>query len=283
MQAGYHQQQIQNYGAAGTQALNTAGAEGNIARGQLSQASQYANLGGQYGNMGSQLDARAGRALGAGMQYEGMGYQALQDQTSISNRRVERQDKFRMSDAAARSRVDSFNNSRANMGLQNTLGVIRTGVEVAGAFATGGTSLYASAAVRAAEAAAKSDGAKNNNSGVQTASWDGPPGRQKEYGSSVSKPSFNSNAYTPMTMEGSSTYNPYQPMENYQDPRRNRTREPTYTGNTYESYGTGYQPMQNPNYGMFDTGALGSGRRGVKKWWEKQNASNYQQPNYGAY
>jgi hypothetical protein len=287
MQAGYHQQQIQNYGAAGTQALNTAGAEGNIARGQLSQASQYANLGGQYGNMGSQLDARAGRALGAGMQYEGMGYQALQDQTSISNRRVERQDKFRMSDAAARSRVDSFNNSRANMGLQNTLGVIRTGVEVAGAFATGGTSLYASAAVRAAEAAAKEKGKSNNPKVTRTV---GPPGR--EYGSSVSKPSFNSNAYTPMTMDGSSAYNPHLPMEgsNYREPYTTETpgwiQNQMYTGQNYESYGTGYQPMQNPTMfsgGMFDTGALGRGKRGVKKWWEKQNASNYQQPNYGAY
>jgi hypothetical protein len=152
MQAGYHQQQIQNFGAAGTQALNTASAEGNIARGQLSQASQYANLGGQYGNMGSQLDARAGRALGAGMQYEGMGYQALQDQTSISNRRVERQDKFKMSDAAARARVDSFNRSRGQQGFSNVMKVVETGARIYGAAATAGASELAIQAMKTKQA-----------------------------------------------------------------------------------------------------------------------------------
>jgi hypothetical protein len=285
MTAGYHQQQIQNYGAAGNQALNAAGAEGNIARGQLAGASQYASLGSQYGNMGSQLDNRGANALNAGMRYEGMGYQALQDQTSISNRRVERQDKFRMSDAAARSRVDSFNNSRANMGLQNTLGIINTGVSVAGAFAAPGAGPLISSGLNAATAVASSQNRKKGN--VRPVNFKGQDG-----GYAVEKKSsFNSNARTPMTMDGSSAYNPHLPMEgsNYREPYTTETpgwiQNQMYTGRNYESYGTGYQPMQNPTMfsgGMFDTGALGRGRRGVKNWWEKQNASNYQQPNYGA-
>jgi hypothetical protein len=207
MTAGYHQQQIQNYGAAGNQALNAAGAEGNIARGQLAGASQYASLGSQYGNMGSQLDNRGANALNAGMRYEGMGYQALQDQTSISNRRVERQDKFRMSDAAARSRVDSFNNSRANMGLQNTLGIINTGVSVAGAFAAPGAGPLISSGLNAATSVASSQNRKKGN--VRPVNFKGQDG-----GYAVEKKSsFNSNARTPMTMDGSSAYNPYLPME----------------------------------------------------------------------
>ena len=136
--AGYQQQQIQNFGAAGTGALNVAGAMGNIGRNYLSGASQYAGIGAQYGGLGSQLDARAGRALGVGMQYEGMGYQALQDQTSIANRRVERQDKFRLSDAAARARVDSFNRSRGQQGISNVMKVVETGARIYGAAATAG-------------------------------------------------------------------------------------------------------------------------------------------------
>jgi len=146
--AGLHQQQIQNFGAAGTQALNTAGAEGNIARGRISQASAYGQIGAQYSGMGSQLDARAGRALGVGMQYEGLGYQALQDQTSISNRRVERQDKFRLSDTAARARVDSFNRSRGQQGVSNVLKVVETGARIYGAAATMGATEAAIAAMK---------------------------------------------------------------------------------------------------------------------------------------
>jgi len=149
MMAGYQQQQIQNYGAAGTQALNIAGAMGNVGRNYLSGAGAYAGLGGQYSQMGSQLDARAGRALGAGMDYEGMGYSALQDQTSIANRRVERQDKFRMSDAAARARIDSFNRSRGQQGISNVLKVAETGARIYGAVATAGATEAAIAALNA--------------------------------------------------------------------------------------------------------------------------------------
>ena len=140
MLANIQQQQISNYGNAGSAALNAAGAEGDLARGYLSQGGQYAGLGSQYAGMGSQLDNRGANALTAGMKYEGLGYGALQDQVSIANKGLERQDKFRLSDAAARARVDSFNNQRANMGVQNTLGLIDAGVKIYGAAATGGLS-----------------------------------------------------------------------------------------------------------------------------------------------
>ena len=152
MLANIQQQQISNYGAAGTAALNAASAEGNLARGYLSQGSQYAGLGSQYAGMGSQLDARGANALNAGMRYEGMGYGALQDQTSIANKNVERQEKFRLSDAAARARVDSFNSQRANMGMQNTLGLIKTGAEIYGAVASGGMSSALTSSINAANA-----------------------------------------------------------------------------------------------------------------------------------
>ena len=64
---------------------------------------------------------------------------------------MERQDKFRLSDAAPRARVDSFNRSRANLGMQNTMKAIRTGVAVAGAGATGGGSLLLDAYIRGQE------------------------------------------------------------------------------------------------------------------------------------
>lgn len=164
--AGYQQQQIQNYGAAGTQALNTAGAMGNVGRNYLSGAGQYAGLGGQYGQMGSQLDARGARALGVGMQYEGMGYNALQDQTSIANRRVERQDKFRMSDAAARARVDSFNRSRGQQGFSNVMKVVETGARIYGAAATGGASELAIQALKTKQAQDQRAAATTMNSRV---------------------------------------------------------------------------------------------------------------------
>ena len=154
------------FGAAGTQALNAASAEGNIARGQLAQASQYGKLGGQYGNMGSQLDARGARALNVGVEYEGMGYNALQDQTSIANRRVERQDKFRMSDAAARARVDSFNRSRGQQGFSNVMKVVETGARIYGAAATGGASELAIQAMKTKQASDQRAAANTKNSAV---------------------------------------------------------------------------------------------------------------------
>jgi len=192
MEAGYHQQQIQNYGAAGTQSLNTAGAEGNIARGQLSQAAQYGSLGAQYGSMGSQLDARASRALGVGMEYEGMGYNALQDQTSIANRGRERQDKFRMSDAAARSRVDSFNNSRASRGFGNVMKVVETGARIYAAGATGGASELAIAGLNAAQAQqeAKNRGTASNAGDNKMAN-----NRLAVNNSTVRDAGFNNSAY----------------------------------------------------------------------------------------
>ena len=124
---------------------------GNLGRNYLSGAGAYANLGSQYGRMGSALDSRGANALNMTSRYEGLKYGTLQDRMSISNKGVERQDKFRMSDAAARARVDSFNRSRANQGIQNTMGLVRTAASVAGAAATGGASLYAEAALKLAE------------------------------------------------------------------------------------------------------------------------------------
>jgi hypothetical protein len=259
MAAGIHQQQIQNFGAAGTQALNTAGAEGAIARGRLAQAGQYGQIGAQYGGLGSQLDARAGRALGAGMEYEGMGYQALQDQTSISNRRVERQDKFRMSDAAARSRVDSFNRSRSQQGISNALKVVETGARIYGAVATAGASELAIQALKTKQAqdAAK---AKNKGSGTQDGSlaqdsFDSSNVRNANYSSRYRGPAapavvpyddFNANrfdlpqldmnnAYTGSPMF-SSIQSPVQSMTDVRDNRRFSSSTPQQWG-TPDLYG----------------------------------------------
>jgi hypothetical protein len=196
MTAGYHQQQIQNFGAAGTQALNVAGAEGNIARGQLAQASQMGSIGAQYGGLGSQLDARAGRALGVGMQYEGMGYQALQDQTSIANRRVERQDKFRMSDAAARSRVDSYNRSRGARGIGNVMKVAEVAARVYAAGATGGGSELAIAAMKAAKAKQE---AQNRSRASSAGDNKMTTNRSLVSSSSVRDASFDNNAWRKRT------------------------------------------------------------------------------------
>ena len=152
-----HSGQISNRFNAGNAALNTAGAMGNMGRNYLSGAGAYSNLGSQYGRMGSSLDSRGASALNMTSRYEGLKYGTLQDRMSISNKGVERQDKFKMSDAAARARVDSFNNSRANMGLQNTMGLVRTAASVAGAAATGGASIYVQAALKLAEQKAERD------------------------------------------------------------------------------------------------------------------------------
>ena len=143
------QQQIQNYGAAATGALNVAGSMGNVGRNYLSSAGQLATLGSQYAGMGSQMEGRGSRALGVGMQYEGMDYGALQDQMSIANQRVNRQDQFRLSDQAARARVDSFNRSRGQMGIANVLKVAETGARIYGAASTAGATEQAIAAARA--------------------------------------------------------------------------------------------------------------------------------------
>ena len=149
----------------GSAALSTAGAMGNLGRSYLSGAGAYANSGSQYGRMGSALDSRGANALNMTSRYEGLKYGTLQDRMSISNKGVERQDKFRMSDAAARARVDSFNRSRANQGIQNTMGLVRTAASVVAAGATGGASLYAEAAIRLAEAKAKRDAETNRQGG----------------------------------------------------------------------------------------------------------------------
>ena len=155
------QQQIQNYGAAATGALNVAGSMGNVGRNYLSAAGQYATLGSQYAGLGSQMEGRGARALGTGMQYEGMDYGALQDQMSIANQRVERQDKFRLSDQAARARVDSFNRSRGQMGIANTLKLAETGARIYGAATTAG-------ATEAAIMAAAKARADRQNRGLNT-------------------------------------------------------------------------------------------------------------------
>jgi hypothetical protein len=160
-----HSGQISNRFNAGNAALNTAGAMGNLGRNYLSGAGAYSNLGSQYGRMGSSLDSRGTAALNMTSRYEGLKYGTLQDRMSISNKGVERQDKFRMSDAAARARVDSFNNSRANMGLQNTMGLVRTAASVAGAAATGGASIYVEAALKLAEAKAKREADEKKQGG----------------------------------------------------------------------------------------------------------------------
>ena len=152
-----HSGQISNQFNAGNAALNTAGAMGNMGRNYLSGAGAYSNLGSQYGRMGSSLDSRGANALNMTSRYEGLKYGTLQDRMSISNKGVERQDKFRMSDAASRARVDSFNNSRSNMGIQNTMGLVRTAASVAGAGATGGASIYVEAALKLAEQKAERD------------------------------------------------------------------------------------------------------------------------------
>jgi hypothetical protein len=260
MAAGIHQQQIQNFGAAGTQALNTAGAEGAIARGRLAQAGQYGQIGAQYGSLGSQLDARAGRALGAGMDYEGMGYQALQDQTSISNRRVERQDKFRMSDAAARARVDSFNRSRAQQGISNALKVVETGARIYGAVATAGATEAAIAAMNARNKGGGGGGGGGDQGGgyvapgTTDASW-GPGGK---YG--VQNPSYTSRTSSLIRpvqnpgmrdgwQAGQDDYNPSSTGSNFEydyptdfSPVQSMTSPPNFP--------MANAPQVNPDYGM---------------------------------
>ena len=146
-----HSGQIRDRLNAGSGALNIAAATGNIGKDYLRGAGAYATLGQQYGGMGSDLDRRGTTALNMTARYEGLKYGTLQDRMSISNKGVERQDKFRLSDAAARARVDSFNRSRANLGMQNTMKAIRTGVAVAGAGATGGGRLLLDAYIRGQE------------------------------------------------------------------------------------------------------------------------------------
>ena len=124
MLAQYQQTQIGNHGNAASGALNAAGAEGNVARG-------YTGLGGQYSQ-------RAGQALGAAQNYEGMGYNALRDQNSIANANQARQDKFQMSDMNAKARVDSFNNQRAQMGFSNLMKVASTATGIYGKVAQAG-------------------------------------------------------------------------------------------------------------------------------------------------
>jgi len=80
---------------------------------------------------------------------------------------VERQDKFRLSDAAARARVDSFNNSRAQMGISNALKVAETGARIYGAAMTGGASLGVEAALAAAKAKQQSDQNKTSTAGLE--------------------------------------------------------------------------------------------------------------------
>ena len=160
-----HSGQISNRFNAGNAALNTAGAMGNLGRNYLSGAGAYSNLGSQYGSMGSSLDSRGANALNMTSRYEGLKYGTLQDRMSISNKGVERQDKFRMSDAAARARVDSFNNSRANQGIQNTMGLVRTAASVVAAGATGGGSIYVEAALKLAEAKAKREADEKKQGG----------------------------------------------------------------------------------------------------------------------
>ena len=129
--AQHQQQQIANYGAAGSQALQTGAMEGDLARGQMA-------IGGQY-------DQRSRDALGAGMQYEGMGYNALQDQTSMTRADLDRQSQFRMSDRAARARTEQFNAQRQGAGLGNVLKL--------GSMAIGGYGAWKQAGLAAAQTA----------------------------------------------------------------------------------------------------------------------------------
>jgi len=116
------QAMIGNYGAASTGALNTAGVQQNLAGG-------LSNIAGNLSNM-------AGRDLGAGMQYEGMGYNALKDQASTANMNVSQQQQLQMSDANARAQVDQFNQNRASRGLSNALAIANTAVGIGGAISS---------------------------------------------------------------------------------------------------------------------------------------------------
>ena len=113
------QAQISNYGNAATGALNTAQSQQNIAAG--------------YGNIAGGLSTMAGRDLGAGLQYEGMGYNALKDQASTANMSVGQQQQLQMSDANARAQVDQFNNMRASKGLSNAISLASTATGIYGA------------------------------------------------------------------------------------------------------------------------------------------------------
>ena len=146
-----HSGQIRDRLNAGSAFLNTASATGNIGKDYLRGAGALATLGSQYGRLGSDLDRRGTSALNMTSKYEGLKYGTLQDRMSISNIEKTRQTKFRMSDAAAKARVDSFNNQRANMGFQNTMKLARTVASVAGATYTGGATLAAEAALREKE------------------------------------------------------------------------------------------------------------------------------------
>jgi len=244
MMAGIQQQQIQNFGAAGTQALNTAGAEGAIARGRLAQAGQYGQIGAQYGGLGSQLDARAGRALGAGMDYEGMGYQALQDQTSIANRRVERQDKFRMSDASARARVDSFNRSRAQMGISNALKVVETGARIYGAVQTAGATEAAIAAMNARNKPTPGVQGNDTSTSLGQDSFDSSQVRNASYSSRYRGPTGQSyNMQGPENTWQGKSYDDY----NYNPAVQPVTLSPGYSGGGI--YNRGYRKNPRPYYG----------------------------------
>ena len=143
-----HSGQIGNRLNAGNAALNAAGAMRSLGTGHLGSATAYANLGQQYSGMGSDLDRRGSTALNMTARYEGMKYGTLQDMMSISNKEKTLQTKLRMSDAAARSRIDSFNNSRANLGIGNFAKGVRTVASVVAAGSTGGGSLLLEAYLR---------------------------------------------------------------------------------------------------------------------------------------
>jgi hypothetical protein len=127
---------IQNQFAGANASLNSASAEGNIASGYLNQAAAYGDQGRQYQSLAGQVDNRGNNFLNSGVAYQGMSNNMLDNQTSLNNFALNQQEKYRLNDTNARSRVDSFNNSRANMGFQNVMRVGELGAKITGA-ATG--------------------------------------------------------------------------------------------------------------------------------------------------
>jgi len=118
--------------------LNLSSAGLNEASARLDQGTRYRGLSSDFQGLSSREYGRGSNALNASLNYGNAGDRMLDNQTSITNFNTNQLDKFRLSDRAARDRVDSFNNQRANMGLNNTLNLIKTGAEVSGAVSSYG-------------------------------------------------------------------------------------------------------------------------------------------------
>jgi hypothetical protein len=194
------------------------------------------------------------------MEYEGMGYNALQDQTSIANRRVERQDKFRMSDAAARARVDSFNRSRGQQGFSNVMKVVETGARIYAAGATGGASELAIAALKAKQASDQRASATTTS--TRAIDNRGPGYQNAKFGPTYVNPKsssvpVNNNEYIPPATI-MQTPNPHAMNIPSYDPIVQPSVQPAAYGSPGmygppgQDYGR-YSQMQQPQYGYTPT------------------------------